>query len=98
MGKESCKWSDCVIFTSDNPRYENPEDIINDMKHNLNSKELNKVKVEQDRYQAILMGISNCRAGDVILIAGKGHEKFQESNGLKIPFSDYDVILNLNKS
>ena len=44
------------------------------------------------------MGISNCRAGDVILIAGKGHEKFQESNGLKIPFSDYDVILNLNKS
>ncbi len=98
MGKESCKWSDCVIFTSDNPRYENPEDIINDMKHNLNSKELNKVKVEQDRYQAILIGISNCRAGDVILIAGKGHEKFQESNGLKIPFSDYDVILNLNKS
>ena len=74
MAKESAKYSDKVILTSDNPRFEEPQDIINDMAAGLDSDDNMKTIMIPDRYQAIKNAFMLAKEGDIILIAGKGHE------------------------
>ena len=88
MTKAACDLSTQVIVTSDNPRSEKPEDIINDMINGLNSKQSNKVLAITDRRQAIMAAGKMANKNDVILLAGKGHEKYQEIKGEKFLFDD----------
>lgn len=80
--------SDKVIFTNDNPRSENPDAIINDMMQGVNTDDQRKVLCITDRRQAIKTAVMLSQRGDIILLAGKGHEKYQEINGEKLPFED----------
>lgn len=89
MGAISEKWSHTTIITSDNPRDENPQDIIADILNGIQSK-LNAIVIE-DRKDAINHAISMAAPHDVIVIAGKGHEKTQISRGISLPFSDQDT-------
>ncbi|OMH36581.1 UDP-N-acetylmuramoyl-L-alanyl-D-glutamate--2,6-diaminopimelate ligase [Motiliproteus sp. MSK22-1] len=82
--------SDCPVVTSDNPRTENPELIIEDILDGFTSTE--GVIVEADRAKAIALTLLKAKAGDVVLIAGKGHENYQEICGIRHPFSDVDMI------
>ncbi len=91
MGAIAERLSDRVIVTSDNPRTENPMDIINDVLAGMSSKE--RVIVEPDRAKAIAAGIRMAKPGDVILVAGKGHEDYQVVGKEKIHFSDKEEIL-----
>ena len=84
--------ADTAIFTSDNPRSENPQTIIDDMMAGLNLEERRKVLEIVDRRQAIRTAIKLADEGDVILLAGKGHEKYQEINGEKFPFDDISIL------
>lgn len=88
IGLVACTLSAQVIFTSDNPRSESSEDIIEDMLSNLNSKQKNNILIVVDRKQAIRTACKISKQKDIILIGGKGHEKYQEINGQKIPFDD----------
>jgi len=90
MGSVAEKWADVVVVTSDNPRWEEPEEIIGDILKGI--KNLNKVIVQKDRREAIKLALQNAKEGDVILIAGKGHEDYQEIKGIKYPFRDQDVV------
>jgi UDP-N-acetylmuramoyl-L-alanyl-D-glutamate--2,6-diaminopimelate ligase len=90
MGKIATQIADRVIITSDNPRSEPPESIINDIKAGINGNK--KVDVEVNRRDAIQLALKNASAGDTILVAGKGHENYQEINGIKYPFDDRQVI------
>lgn len=90
MGKIAAESSDQTIFTSDNPRSEEPEAIIDDMKKGVD--DARKVLVQIDRREAIKMAVAIAREGDIILIAGKGHEKYQEIKGIKYPFDDKRVL------
>ena len=92
MAQEAVKQSDRVIITSDNPRFEEPQDIINDMLAGLNQKQLKKVISIADRREAIRMACMMAEKGDVILIAGKGHEDYQEIKGVKHHFDDHEVV------
>lgn len=83
MAQESVKQSDKVIITSDNPRFEKPQDIINDMLAGLNKEEMKKVLAITDRKEAIRTACMLANQGDVILIAGKGHENYQDIKGVK---------------
>lgn len=87
----SCKLSDKVIFTSDNPRNENPEKIINDMENGLNITYKNKIIKIINRYNAIKTAILKSSKNDIVLIAGKGHENFQEIKGVNKKFNDEKV-------
>jgi UDP-N-acetylmuramoyl-L-alanyl-D-glutamate--2,6-diaminopimelate ligase len=82
------QYSDRVILTSDNPRNENPKDIIDDMKLGLDEVALRKILVVLDRYEAIKTACLLASGEDVIALVGKGHEKYQEVNGEKLPFDD----------
>ncbi|HQQ02215.1 MAG TPA: UDP-N-acetylmuramoyl-L-alanyl-D-glutamate--2,6-diaminopimelate ligase [Bacteroidales bacterium] len=84
--------ADHVLLTSDNPRTEDPIQIINDMKSGLNPSLSYKVLSIPDRHEAIHIACMMAKAGDVILVAGKGHEKYQEINGIKYPFSDKEIL------
>jgi UDP-N-acetylmuramoyl-L-alanyl-D-glutamate--2,6-diaminopimelate ligase len=95
MAQEAVKYSNKVILTSDNPRYENPEDIINDMIKGLNNDELKKTLTIIDRKEAIKTAFMLAKKGDIILVAGKGHENYQEIKGIKYPFDDRQVIKEL---
>ncbi len=90
MGLAAQKNADKIIVTSDNPRNENPEMIINDILDGINKND--DLHVEIDRKKAIEYSIRNSSLGDIILIAGKGHEYYQEIEGIKYPFDDRDVI------
>ena len=90
--QEAVKQSDRVIITSDNPRFEEPQDIINDMLAGLNQKQLKKVISIADRREAIRTACMMAEKGDVILIAGKGHEDYQEIKGVKHHFDDHEVV------
>jgi len=93
MGKAVCSWSDIAILTSDNPRHEQPEDIIADVLPGM-SKDI-KVIVEQDRRLALKIALKTMRKGDVLLVAGKGHECYQQIGEIKHPFSDQKIIKEL---
>ena len=92
MAQEAVKQSDKVIITSDNPRFEEPQDIINDMLEGLDSKQMKKVISIVDRREAIRTACMLAEKGDVILIAGKGHEDYQEIQGVKHHFDDKEVV------
>ena len=92
MAQEAVKQSDIVIITSDNPRYEEPQDIINDMLAGLTPQQMKKVMSNVDRREAIRTACMLARKGDVILVAGKGHEDYQEVKGVKHHFDDKEVI------
>ena len=92
MAQEAVKQSDKVIITSDNPRFEEPQDIINDMLAGLDSKQMKKVLSIADRREAIRTACMLAEKGDVILIAGKGHEDYQEIKGVKHHFDDKEVV------
>jgi UDP-N-acetylmuramoyl-L-alanyl-D-glutamate--2,6-diaminopimelate ligase len=92
MAQEAVKQSDKVIITSDNPRFEEPQDIINDMLAGLNKDEMRKVLCIVDRKEAIKNACMLAQPGDAILVAGKGHENYQDIKGVKHHFDDKEVI------
>lgn len=92
MAQEAVKQSDRVIITSDNPRFEEPQDIINDMLAGLDATQMKKVVSITDRREAIRTACMMAEKGDVILIAGKGHEDYQEIKGVKHHFDDKEVV------
>ncbi|MEK4484995.1 UDP-N-acetylmuramoyl-L-alanyl-D-glutamate--2,6-diaminopimelate ligase [Psychrobacillus sp. FSL H8-0484] len=91
MGEVATSYATIAIVTSDNPRNEHPEDIIADIVKDLDRR---KVLIETDRRKAIRLALSIAKNGDVVLIAGKGHEQEQILNGLVVPFSDHQVVLS----
>ena len=95
MAQEAVKQSDKVIITSDNPRFEEPQDIINDMLAGLDAKQMKKVVSIVDRREAIRTACMMAEKGDVILIAGKGHEDYQEIQGVKHHFDDKEVVRDI---
>jgi len=98
MAQEAVKQSDRVIITSDNPRFEEPQDIINDMLAGLDQKQMKKVVSIVDRREAIRTACMMAQMGDVILIAGKGHEDYQEIKGVKHHFDDREVVKDIFNS
>ena len=92
MAEVACKLSDRVIFTSDNPRSEDPNEIIKDMEQGLGSAAKRKYVSVADRKEAIKMAISIANPFDILLVAGKGHEKYQDIKGVKHVFDDKKVM------
>ena len=91
MGKIASDYSDKIYLTDDNPRYENPKKIRKDIKRGINNRNILEIP---DRSKAISVAIKNLNSGEILLIAGKGHEKTQDFGNRKIYFSDKQVILN----
>jgi UDP-N-acetylmuramoyl-L-alanyl-D-glutamate--2,6-diaminopimelate ligase len=94
MASTAYKLSDKLILTSDNPRNENSTDIINDMLQGLSKQEQMKTLVITDRKEAIKTACTLANKGDIILVAGKGHETYQEINGIKHHFDDREILTN----
>ena len=92
MAREAVRQSDTVIITSDNPRFEEPQDIINDMLAGLDDTQLKKVISITDRREAIKTACRMAQKGDVVLVAGKGHEDYQEVKGVKHHFDDKEEV------
>ena len=92
MAEVACEHSDKVIFTSDNPRSEDPEQIIKDMEAGVSIAARRKYISIVDRKEAIKTAISLANKEDIILVAGKGHEKYQEIKGVKNHFDDKEVV------
>ena len=92
MAKIACNFSDKVILTSDNPRSENPEQIIAEMRLGVEPQFFKKVLAITNREEAIKTACALAEANDIILVAGKGHEKYQEINGEKFPFDDMEML------
>ncbi len=92
MAKIACELSDKVILTSDNPRTEDPDAILADMEKGVEAQHFMKVLIIRDRDQAIKTAVSLAAPKDIILVAGKGHEKYQEINGVKHPFDDFQLV------
>jgi UDP-N-acetylmuramoyl-L-alanyl-D-glutamate--2,6-diaminopimelate ligase len=92
MAQIACEYSNKVILTSDNPRSENPEEILNQMQAGINPVDAKKTLRISDRKEAIRTAVAFAKEGDIILIAGKGHEKYQEINGVKHPFDDFEIV------
>ncbi len=92
MASIACKLSDKVVFTSDNPRNEDPDEIINDMKKGVSPVDYKKTVVLANREEAIKTACLLAKANDIILVAGKGHEKYQDIKGVKHPFDDKEVL------
>lgn len=93
MGAAACEYSDKVIFTSDNPRSEDPEQIIRDIEAGLNTAAKRKYLKITDRREAIRTALNLAGPEDIVLIAGKGHEKYQDIKGVKHPFDDKQILL-----
>ena len=98
MAQEAVRQSDKVIITSDNPRFEEPQDIINDMLAGLNEQQMRKVISIVDRKEAIRTACMMAQKGDVVLVAGKGHETYQEIKGVKHHFDDKEVLHEIFKA
>ncbi|MBK7490646.1 MAG: UDP-N-acetylmuramoyl-L-alanyl-D-glutamate--2,6-diaminopimelate ligase [Nitrosomonas sp.] len=94
VGEVATRLADEVIFTSDNPRTEDPLSIIKDITAGAGA---DNYQIESDRALAIYQAIANAQHNDIVLIAGKGHEKYQEIKGRKIPFSDADIVQQVLK-
>ncbi len=92
MAQVACDWSDKVILTSDNPRTEDPLAILKDMEAGVSPSNLRKTLIIADRREAIKTACHLANPGDIILIAGKGHEKYQDVNGVKHHFDDKEVL------
>jgi UDP-N-acetylmuramoyl-L-alanyl-D-glutamate--2,6-diaminopimelate ligase len=92
MAEVVCEHSDKAIFTSDNPRSEDPAEIIKDMEAGLGAAAKRKYISIVDRKEAIKTAISLAKAEDIVLIAGKGHEKYQEIKGVKKHFDDKEIV------
>lgn len=92
MARIATELSDRVILTSDNPRSEDPDAIIREMRTGLDPVQASKTFSITDRREAIRMAVSIAQPGDIILVAGKGHEKYQEIKGERLPFDDLEVI------
>jgi UDP-N-acetylmuramoyl-L-alanyl-D-glutamate--2,6-diaminopimelate ligase len=92
MATVACEHSDKVILTSDNPRNELPDDILKDMQEGVTVVTKRKVITIADRYEAIKTAVSLCGKEDIVLVAGKGHEKYQEINGVKHDFDDKKIM------
>jgi len=93
MAKLACKMSDKVILTSDNPRTENPQTILDEMNEGVEQSDKSKVLTISDRAEAIRAATMLARSGDIILVAGKGHEKYQEINGVQHHFDDKEKLM-----
>ena len=98
MASEAARQSNLLILTSDNPRFEDPDDIINDMFAGLNTSEKEYTLCITDRKQAIKTAITFAKKGDVILVAGKGHEDYQDIKGEKYHFDDREIIREIFKN
>jgi UDP-N-acetylmuramoyl-L-alanyl-D-glutamate--2,6-diaminopimelate ligase len=94
MASIACEMSDKVILTSDNPRTEDPQSILSQMEAGVGAHQSMKVLSILDREQAIKTAVALAQPEDIILIAGKGHEKYQEINGVKHPFDDFEIVEN----
>jgi UDP-N-acetylmuramoyl-L-alanyl-D-glutamate--2,6-diaminopimelate ligase len=92
MGKTGAINSDVAIFTSDNPRSEDPDEIIRQMKATLTKEDLEKVKTIPNRHEAIIEAVKIAKSGDIILVAGKGHEDYQIIKGVKSHFDDMEEL------
>ena len=92
MAEAACEHSDKAIFTSDNPRSEDPVQIIKDMEEGLPAAAKRKYISIVDRKEAIKTAISLAKPEDIVLIAGKGHEKYQEIKGVKYHFDDKEIV------
>lgn len=92
MGEIACELSDRVIFTSDNPRSEDPLEILKDIERGLGSAAKRKYITIADRHEAIKTAVSLAKPFDIVLLAGKGHEKYQDIKGVKYPFDDKAVL------
>jgi UDP-N-acetylmuramoyl-L-alanyl-D-glutamate--2,6-diaminopimelate ligase len=95
MGQVACDNSDKVVFTSDNPRSEDPEAILKDMEATLSTAARRKYIAIADRKQAIKTAISMAQPEDIVLIAGKGHEKYQDIKGVKHHFDDKEILVEM---
>ncbi|MBS0173758.1 MAG: UDP-N-acetylmuramoyl-L-alanyl-D-glutamate--2,6-diaminopimelate ligase, partial [Nitrospira sp.] len=94
IGEVATRLADEAVFTSDNPRTEDPLRIIHDMTAGAGA---DNYQIEPDRALAIYQAIANAQNNDIVLIAGQGHEKFQEIKGRKIPFSDAEIVQQVLK-
>lgn len=92
MAAIACKYSDRVILTSDNPRHEDPQDILDQMMKGVPPIDFKKVTVVPDRREAIFKACSETNPHDIVLVAGKGHEAYQEIKGVKYDFDDREVL------
>ncbi|MEJ7692948.1 cyanophycin synthetase, partial [Daejeonella sp.] len=95
MAQVACDWSNKVILTSDNPRSEAPEQIIHDMEAGVMPQNKKKAISIVDRKEAIRTACHLAKPGDIILVAGKGHEKYQETAGVKQPFDDKQILTEI---
>lgn len=93
MAQVACDWSDKVILTSDNPRSEDPQEIIREMEAGISPENKRKALTITDRREAIKTACHFAKPGDIILLAGKGHEKYQEIKGVKYPFDDKKILI-----
>lgn len=91
MANEAEQWADHLVMTADNPRSEDNQDIVNAMLAGIT--EQDKVHIEHDRKRAIQYAIAQSKQNDMVLVAGKGHEQYQEIAGVKYPFSDIEVVI-----
>ena len=94
MAAAAVKLSDRLIITSDNPRFEEPEEIIRQMKAGVPGEYYNKVLCITDRREAIRTAVALAKKGDIILVAGKGHETYQDVKGVKHHFDDREELEN----
>ena len=93
MAQVACDWSDKVILTSDNPRSENPQTIVEEMEKGVSPTNKRKTLSIVDRREAIKTACHLAKPGDIILLAGKGHEKYQEINGVRYHFDDKEILM-----
>ncbi|MEI8073541.1 MAG: cyanophycin synthetase, partial [Bacteroidota bacterium] len=98
MAEVAAGWSDKLILTSDNPRTEDPETILREMEAGLNTAAKRKTITITDRKEAILQAVKLAKPEDIILVAGKGHEKYQDVNGVKHHFDDKEILNELFKA
>lgn len=98
MAEIACKYSNTVLLTSDNPRFEEPENILKDMLEGVSPSNVKKMQTIVDRKEAIETAIAKANPKDIILVAGKGHENYQEIKGVKYDFDDKNILMELFKS
>lgn len=98
MAQTADQYADLCIFTSDNPRFEDPEAILDDMMAGLSTEQQRRHLRITDRCQAIRTAVRTARPGAIILVAGKGHETYQDTKGVKKHFSDKEILTELLKT